>query len=640
MRTINVVKDWAKLRLPSEIHSILQQAQSVEFPRDRDEILRLAMGNGENDVFEVAYDIPEHGRILEATVTRCKNGLSINYTDPLMRRRDPDCLVIGDTLPTDKCSYTERFGVPFDALRKETFAWLKEQDLSVMAFILGGQSEESGQGALMICPKNTGFFLGALADLQGLLSPEALPRNFLVNAIIYLAPPFRHTHFDGKQVVVHHRTEDIHEVFAYNLYPGPSAKKGVYGVLLNVSEDSEQITLHSSTVQVVTPYDNVTTFMHEGASGSGKSEMLEYVHRQEDGRIQIGKNILTGEERRLTLNQACTLHPVTDDMAMCLPSRNDFGFSGKNSDESGYLTVYDAEKAWFIRVDHITRYGIDPHLESLIFHPQEPLLFLNIDAVPNSTCLLWDHIEDSPGKRCPNPRIIIPRHLIPRIVNEPVNVMIRNFGLRTPPCTKEKPSYGIAGYLHILSPALAWLWRLVAPRGYANPSIVSSEGLESEGVGSYWPFATGCMVDHANLLLRQIRHTPKVQYTLTPNQHVGAWAVSFMPQWVAREYLARRGTARFPDEKLQPARCPLLGYTLKSMQVEGVTFPSWLLRVEEQREIQIEGYDAGAAQLVDFFKKELHSFLRPNLDPTGRRIIECCLSNGSVADYDELLPNH
>jgi hypothetical protein len=81
-----------------------------------------------------------------------------------------------------------------------------------------------------------------------------------------------------------------------------------------------------------------------------------------------------------------------------------------------------------------------------------------------------------------------------------VDVMIRNFGIRTPPCTAERPSYGIIGYLHILPPALAWLWRLVSPRGYANPSVTETAGMTSEGVGSYWPFASGRIVDHANLL--------------------------------------------------------------------------------------------------------------------------------------------
>jgi hypothetical protein len=196
---------------------------------------------------------------------------------------------------------------------------LKTQDLVVFAFILGGFDPRTGHGALLIAPKNAGFFIGGLADLQEMLPPDQVPENFRVRAAVYVAPPFRHTHFAGKQVVVHYRSNPVHEVFSYNLYPGPSAKKGIYGVLLAIGEDEEWLTLHASTVQVVTPYDNITTIMHEGASGSGKSEMLEYVHRQEDGRLLLGKNLATGEERRLVLNQACSLCPVTDDMAMCHP---------------------------------------------------------------------------------------------------------------------------------------------------------------------------------------------------------------------------------------------------------------------------------------------------------------------------------
>ncbi len=39
-------------------------------------------------------------------------------------------------------------------------------------------------------------------------------------------------------------------------------------------------------------------------------------------------------------------------------------------------------------------------------------------------------------------------------------------------CTRGRPTYGILGLFHLLPPALAWLWRLVSPRGHANPSIV------------------------------------------------------------------------------------------------------------------------------------------------------------------------
>ena len=627
MQTISIVDNWEFLQLPPEISTVLEQAKSVCFPKSREDVIRLALGNTDGDRYEVIYDVPGKGPYTEATVVRCKNGLSVNYTEAVMRRRDPDCMVIGDDQPTDKRSYTDRFGVPFSPVRTETFEWLKTQDLAVTTFIIGGHPLESGKGGILIAPANAGFFVGALADLQGLLPPDALPGNFHVETAIFLAPTFRHTHYNGNQVVVHNRTDGIHEIFSYNLYPGPSAKKGVYGVLLNIDEDSTMATLHGATVQVVTPYDNITTIMHEGASGSGKSEMLEYPHRQEDGRLRLGRNVVTGEERRLTLNQACLLQPVTDDMAMSLDDPK----------AEGYLTIQDAEQAWFVRVDHITRYGTDPHMEAMTIHPDEPLLFLSLDAVPGSTCLIWEHTQDSPGVPCPNPRVVLPRRLIPEVVNKPVNVMIRNFGIRTPPCTAALPTYGIVGYLHFLPPALAWIWRLVAPRGHANPSITETKGLTSEGVGSYWPFATGCMVDHANLLLRQMCNTPKVRYTLTPNQHVGAWKVSFMPQWIAREYLGRRGTAVLPADKLKVSRCSLLGYTLNTMQVESVMLPPVFLRVEEQPEVGIAGYDAGAKILADFFHRELQQYIKPNLDPLGRQILDCCFANGSVEDYENLL---
>ena len=45
---------------------------------------------------------------------------------------------------------------------------------------------------------------------------------------------------------------------------------------------------------MITPYDNVVAFMHEGASGGGKSEMLEQAHREPDGRLLMGENVVTG----------------------------------------------------------------------------------------------------------------------------------------------------------------------------------------------------------------------------------------------------------------------------------------------------------------------------------------------------------
>jgi len=410
--------------VPAEAAAVLSAAPSVTVATSVDDLVELAVRDEVNGWQEVAYDVPGQGRTAEAKVCRVRNGICANYLEPYMRRRDPDCMVIGDDRPTDKPTFESRFGHSFDSLRDRTFEWLKTQPLAMFPFHAGMPGK--GTHAIVIAPDNAGFFALGLAQLQGIISGQDIPENFSPRAVIYVAPPFRHTDFEGKQVVVHNRTEAGHELFSYNLYPGPSAKKGIYGVLLNLGESEHWITMHCSTVQVVTPYDNRVVISHEGASGGGKSEMLEHPHRRRDGSLLIGRNLTNGEKRTLTLPSTCELRPVTDDMALCHP---------KLAKGHGKLSLMDAEDAWFVRCNHITHYGIDPHLEKLTVHPPKPLLFLNIDGHPGATSLIWEHIEDAPGEPCPNPRVIIPRSIIPDVVEGAVDVDIRSMGVRTPPCT-------------------------------------------------------------------------------------------------------------------------------------------------------------------------------------------------------------
>lgn len=622
--TVNTI--WEKWNIPQDVREILRVAKGVIVPKNRKELLELASFGGK-DFVEIVYDVPGKGQVVEATVAKCKNGFAVNYTEQYMRRRDPDCMVIGDEEETDKPKFKELFKVEFDDLRNQTFDWLKNQELILLPFTAGGK--EIGYPALLIAPANAGFFVTALADLQGMLETQDIPADFCPKAIIYLAPVFRHTHFNGRQVVVHNRLDGLHEIFSYNLYPGPSAKKGVYGILLQIGEREGWLTLHASTVQVITPYENVITILHEGASGGGKSEMLEYPHRETDGRLLLGFNTKTGDKFHLALTQGCSLRPVTDDMAISHP---------KFSSDDKKLVVADAENAWFIRLNHITHYNTDPQLENMCIHAKEPMIFLNLQGVPNSTCLIWEHTEDAPGKPCPNPRVILPRRFVPNIIDQPTEVDYRTFGFRTPLCSMDKPSYGILGFLHILPPALAWLWRLVSPRGDSNPSITDSTGLTSEGVGSYWPFATGRYINHANLLLRQILNTPKTRYLIFPNQHVGIWKIGFMSQWVSREYIARRGMAKYKKEQLSCARCELLGYVPTNMQIEGTRIPEGFIEVNKQPEVGDVGYDDGAKILYHFFRTELSKYLTSDLDPLGKQIIECCLYKGTLDDYLKLIP--
>lgn len=615
------------IKLPAEAVEVLNNCKSFTVFNSVEELAVAALGGEGKNTFEVQYDIPGKGLYTEAIVHRVSNGVSANYTDPYMRRRDPDTMAIADDEPTDKETFKTKFGYEFDNLKKETFDWLKSQDLAVFFYFAG--REGIGVSGMAIAPANAGFFAMGLAMLQVIMPVSELPENMELDSIIYVAPTFRHTHFNGKQIVVHNRENNRHEIFSYNLYPGPSAKKGLYGALLTKGEKEGWITAHCSTVQAVSPYDNTTTFMHEGASGGGKSEMLQHILREPNGQVLIGENPLTGERRLINLPLFSSFNPVTDDMALCHPSIQK---------ANGKLTVLDAENAWFIRVDSVREYGDDPFLEKITIKPPKPLLFLNLQSNPDGTVLIWNHTEDEPGKPCPNPRVILPREIVPNVIGTPVSVDVRSFGVRTPPSSAEKPNYGIVGLFHILPPALAWLWRLVSPRGHANPSIVGGSGMGSEGVGSYWPFATGKMVEHANILLQQILDTPATRYTLVPNQYIGVWKVGFKPQLLMREYLTRRGNAKLRKDQYQAARCPLLGYELNYLTIEGAKIPSRFLQVHKQTEMGAEGYDQGANLLYDFFKKELQQYLVPELNPLGREIIEACLNGASVEDYNAFIP--
>ena len=615
---------FERFTLPDELREVIYNSPSVIIPTSKEVLFELIFGNEHTDKIEVTYDV--QGRsIKEAEVVRCKNGAAVNFPEDYMRRRDPDCMRIGDDLPTDKPRFEEVYGYEFSDLRRVTLDWLTRQELVLVPFKSGGY--DYGYNSVLICPRNAAFFAFAMSQLQAFVDIRQV-QHFTPRAVVYVAPPFRHTRFGGKQVVVHCRSEELHEVFSYNLYPGPSAKKGIYSVLLDIGEREGWVTAHASAARIITPYENEMVMMHEGASGGGKSELLQDVMRASDGRVLLGVELSTGEERYISMSDTCTIEPVADDMAMCPPSIQK---------GNGKLCITDGEDGWFVRVDGIKEYGCDPMYEKIAIQSKEPLMFLNLQAVPRATCLPWEHIPDSNGQPCPNPRIIVPRRMISNVVNEPVAVDVRSFGVRMPPATAERPTYGIMGLMHIVPPALAWLWRLVAPRGFKNPSVTGGTPLASEGVGSYWPFATGKRVTQANLLLEQIISCPRTRYVLIPNQHIGNFRVGFAAEWISREYLARRGGVTMKMDRLTPARCPLLGFALKDMKVDGQHISAKFLRPETQEALGEEGYDKGAEILYGFFDKVLSVYDTEDLHPVGRQILECFRNHGSVEDYCNII---
>ena len=338
--------------LPDEVQILLNSCKGFTLFETVENIADAAVGGKDKLEFEVKYDVPGKGEYTEAIVHRVTNGISANYTEAYMRRRDPNTMAIGDNLPTDKKRFKDKYGYEFSNLRKETFDWLKTQELAIFFYFAG--NNEIGVPGIAIVPANAGFFAMGLAMLQHIVPINEMEDSFAIESVLYVAPVFRHTHFEGKQVVVHNRLEQLHEIFAYNLYPGPSAKKGMYAVLLDKGEKEGWVTTHCSSVQAISPYDNTTAFMHEGASGGGKSEMMQHLARELNGQVMIGKNVVTGETRAISLPIFCSFNPITDDMALCHPSFQK---------TPGKLSVSDAENGWFIRVDSVCDYGDDPHLE-------------------------------------------------------------------------------------------------------------------------------------------------------------------------------------------------------------------------------------------------------------------------------------
>ena len=105
-----------------------------------------------------------------------------------------------------------------------------------------------------------------------------------------------------------------------------------------------------------------------------------------------------------------------------------------------------------------------------------------------------------------------------------------------------------------------------------------------------------------------------------------------------REYLARRGLSRFKPDELRPARCPLLGYHKESLRIEGQTIGTWFMDVSNQPEVGEEAYDAGAKILTEFFHDQLQKYLVNELEGVGREIIQACLDNATLEQYEAFSP--
>ncbi|MFT3752157.1 MAG: DUF4914 family protein [Paludibacter sp.] len=164
------------ITLPEEVKNVLDNCAGYTVYNSVEELQDAAVGGKGNLSYEVKYDIPGKGDYTEAIVHRVTNGISANYTDAYMRRRDPNTMAIADDLPTDKPTFKQKYGYEFSGLKTETFDWLKSQELAVFFYFAG--RENIGVGGIAICPANAGFFALGLAMLQVMMPLDSLTSRF------------------------------------------------------------------------------------------------------------------------------------------------------------------------------------------------------------------------------------------------------------------------------------------------------------------------------------------------------------------------------------------------------------------------------------------------------------------------------
>ena len=126
-----------KITLPDDVYILLSSCKKYTIYNSVDQLADAALGGTGNLSYEVKYEIPGKGEYTEAVIHKVTNGISANYTDAYMRRRDPDTMAIADNLPSDKTRFKDKFGYEFESLKTETFNWLKEQELAVFFYFAG-----------------------------------------------------------------------------------------------------------------------------------------------------------------------------------------------------------------------------------------------------------------------------------------------------------------------------------------------------------------------------------------------------------------------------------------------------------------------------------------------------------------------
>ena len=118
MNDLFTILEEKNIALSPKISDLLKSCKGFTLFNTTEELADAATNGRENFNFEVNYDVPGKGNYTEVHVQRVKNGISANYTEPYMRRRDPGTMSIADDLPTDKRDLRRNMGTNFQNWRK------------------------------------------------------------------------------------------------------------------------------------------------------------------------------------------------------------------------------------------------------------------------------------------------------------------------------------------------------------------------------------------------------------------------------------------------------------------------------------------------------------------------------------------
>ena len=125
--------------VPGALGDILASCPGWLVARDVGRLLELAVSEEVNGWHEVAYDVPGRGEVVEARVCRTTNGIAANYLEPYMRRRDPDCMVIGDDRPTNKPQFAAASAAISRTPARRPSPGSKTRSLALFPFSVGTQ---------------------------------------------------------------------------------------------------------------------------------------------------------------------------------------------------------------------------------------------------------------------------------------------------------------------------------------------------------------------------------------------------------------------------------------------------------------------------------------------------------------------